>query len=138
MGISTAAVTKWVHLYRLHGEAGLKDKGNGGPRPRLAEPVSNKIVEHKKEERTRGIKRISHLLKRVFFLQASPETVRKTLKQQGLIEPPPKPRRNLVRPRFFERATPNQMWQTDIFTFRLGGRYAYLIGFMDDYSRFVV
>jgi len=51
---------------------------------------------------------------------------------------PPKPRRNMVRPRFFERATPNQMWQTDIFTFRLGGRYAYVIAFMDDYSRFIV
>jgi hypothetical protein len=32
----------------------------------------------------------------------------------------------------------NQMWQTNIFTFRLGGRYAYLIAFMDDYSRFIV
>lgn len=30
------------------------------------------------------------------------------------------------------------MWQTDIFTFRLGGRYAYVIGFMDDYSRYMV
>src|SRR5512146_1041525 len=30
------------------------------------------------------------------------------------------------------------MWQSDIFTFRLGGRYAYLIGFIDDYSRYVV
>src|SRR5216117_800900 len=49
---------------------------------------------------------------------------------------PPK-KRNLTRPRFFERATPNQMWQSDIFTFRLGGRYAYLIAFLDDYSRFV-
>jgi transposase InsO family protein len=138
MGISIAAVTKWVGLYRLHGEEGLKDKGNGGPRPRLAEPVRNKILELKKEEPTRGIKKISQLLKRVFFLQASAETVRKTLKEQGLIKSLPKPRRNLVRPRFFERATPNQMWQTDIFTFRLGGRYAYLIGFMDDYSRFMV
>jgi transposase InsO family protein len=49
-----------------------------------------------------------------------------------------KARRNLVRPRFFERATPNQMWQTDIFTFRLGGKYAYAVAFMDDYSRYVV
>jgi hypothetical protein len=29
------------------------------------------------------------------------------------------------------------MWQSDIFTFRLGGRQAYLIAFLDDYSRFV-
>lgn len=42
------------------------------------------------------------------------------------------------KPRFFERSTPNQLWQTDIFTFRLGGKNAYLIGFLDDYSRYVV
>ena len=50
----------------------------------------------------------------------------------------PKARRNMSRPRHFERATPNQLWQTDIFTFRLAGKYAYLVAFMDDYSRFVV
>jgi hypothetical protein len=32
---------------------------------------------------------------------------------------------------------PNQLWQTDIFTFRLGGHYAYLIGYIDDYSRYI-
>jgi transposase InsO family protein len=138
MGVTTAAIDKWVHLYRLHGEEGLKDRIYSRPKAQLPEPIRHKILELKKEEPSRGIKRISQLLKRVFFLPASPETVRKTLHEQGLIEAPPKPRRNLVRPRFFERATPNQMWQTDIFTFRLGGRYAYLIGFMDDYSRFLV
>src|SRR6516225_2939294 len=138
MGVSLAAIGKWLHSYRLHGEEGLKGTGRGVRGKQLPEPVRNKILELKKEEPSRGIKRISQLLKRVFFLPGSPETVRKTLKEQGLIEPPPKPRRNLVRPRFFERATPNQMWQTDIFTFRLGGRYAYLIGFMDDYSRYIV
>jgi transposase InsO family protein len=138
MGVCSAAVYKWVRDYRLYGEAGLQSRLMHGPRPKLAEAVRHKILQLKQEEPTRGIKRISQLLRRVFFLQASPETVRQTLKGQGLIEPPPKPRRNLVRPRFFERATPNQMWQTDIFTFRLGGRYAYLIGFMDDYSRFIV
>jgi hypothetical protein len=30
------------------------------------------------------------------------------------------------------------MWQGDIFTFRLGGRNAYLVGLIDDYSRYVV
>jgi hypothetical protein len=30
------------------------------------------------------------------------------------------------------------MWQGDIFTFRLGGRYAYLVGMIDDYSRYMV
>jgi transposase InsO family protein len=138
MGVSLAAINKWVRLYRGHGEEGLKGPGRGVRAKQLPEPIRKKILELKKEEPSRGIKRISQLLKRVFFLPASSETVRKTLKEQGLLKTPPKPRRNLVRPRFFERATPNQMWQTDIFTFRLGGRYAYLIGFMDDYSRFMV
>jgi transposase InsO family protein len=138
MGISTAAVDKWLKRYHEQGEEGLKDRRSGRRSARLPEPVRDKIIELKKEDPARGIKRISQLLKRVFFLKASSETVRQTLHQENLIESPPKPRRNLVRPRFFERATPNQMWQTDIFTFRLGGRYAYLIGFMDDYSRFLV
>ena len=30
------------------------------------------------------------------------------------------------------------MGQTDIFTLRLGGKYAYLIAFLDDYSRYAV
>jgi transposase len=138
MGVSLAAIQKWMYLYRHFGEEGLRGRPRGKPNGKLPAPVRDKILELKREEPSRGIKRISQLLKRVFFLKACPQTVRKTLQEQGLMQPPPKPRRNLVRPRFFERATPNQMWQSDIFTFRLGGRYAYLIGFMDDYSRFMV
>jgi transposase InsO family protein len=138
MGVSFAAIGKWVQRYRREGEEGLKTRIGTVPRPKLPGPVRKKILELKQEEGSRGIKRISQLLRRVFFLQASPETVRQTLKEHGLVSPPPKARRNMVRPRFFERATPNQMWQTDIFTFRLGGRYAYVIGFMDGYSRFMV
>jgi transposase InsO family protein len=74
----------------------------------------------------------------VLLLPVSAETVRRTLRQQQLIGPRrKKPPRNPPKPRFFERATPNQLWQTDIFTFRLGGKQAYLIGFLDDYSRYV-
>jgi transposase InsO family protein len=101
--------------------------------------VTEKILELKRENHWWGIKRIAQVLRRVFFMQASPETVRARLHDAGLMkEKRPKARRNLSRPRFFERATPNQLWQTDIFTFRLGGRYAYLVAFMDDYSRFIV
>ena len=73
------------------------------------------------------------------MLQASPETVRKTLHEEKLIDPPPKKRRrNIQKPRRFERATPNQMWQTDICCFRLAGKNAYLLGYIDDYSRYIV
>jgi len=94
LGIGKSTLSAWARRYREDGLAGLE-------------------------------RRISHLLRRAFHLQASPETVRKTLKEHDLVEKPkPKPKRNPARPRFFERARPNQLWQTDIFTFRLGGRNA--------------
>jgi hypothetical protein len=74
----------------------------------------------------------------MFFLSASPEAIRNTLHSESLMTAPSgKRKRNITRPRFFERSAPNQLWQTDIFTFRLGGHYAYLIGYIDDYSRYM-
>jgi transposase InsO family protein len=137
MGVSLASVHHWLSVYKAHGSEGLRSMHSGTTAERLPRPVSQKITELKQENPSFGIKRISQVLRSWFHLKASPETVRRKLKGQGLIEPRPKPRRNLNRPRFFERATPNQMWQSDIFTFKLGGRWAYLIGFMDDYSRFI-
>ena len=136
-GVCSESVGRWVRAYRSHGEAGLTMNYTGSGRS-LPVPVKEKIVEIKEANPPFGIKRISQLLKRMFFLSASPETVRKTLQNSSLMAAPPKKRqRNITRPRFFERATPNQLWQTDIFTFRLGGKYAYLIGYIDDYSRYI-
>jgi transposase InsO family protein len=139
-GASKDVIRRWAKAYQERGEAGLR-KGDvpAGSRRKLPGAVREKIVEIKKREPFFGVKRISHLLKRAFFLSASPETVRRTLRAESLIVPSKKkPQHNITRPRFFERSTPNQLWQSDIFTFRLGGRYAYLIGFIDDYSRYMV
>jgi transposase InsO family protein len=140
VGCSNDVIRRWVKAYQERGEAGLRNRiVSAGKRRKLPGPVREKIVEIKRREPLFGVKRISHLLKRTFFLSASPETVRRTLRTESLIVPSKKKHhRNITRPRFFERSTPNQMWQGDIFTFRLGGRYAYLIGFTDDYSRYVV
>ncbi len=140
VGASKDVIRRWVKSYQEQGEVGLRNRIiPTGSRRKLPGPVREKIVEIKKREPFFGVKRISHLLKRVFFLSASPETVRRTLQAESLIIPSKKKlRHNITRPRFFERSTPNQLWQSDIFTFRLGGRYAYLIGFIDDYSRYMV
>lgn len=136
-GVSGESIGRWARAYRSSGEAGLTPGYKGKGRS-LPSPVRRKIVELKRANPLFGIKRISQVLKRAFFLSASPETVRKTLRDKALIKSPPKKRqRNITRPRFFERSTPNQLWQTDIFTFRLGGHYAYLIGYIDDYSRYI-
>ncbi len=136
-GVSSESVGRWVRAYRRLGEAGLSTSHTGKGRS-LPTPVKQKIIELKEANPFFGIKRISQLLKRAFFLSASPETVRKTLHSKALMPAPLRKRqRNITRPRFFERSVPNQLWQTDIFTFRLGGHYAYLIGYIDDYSRYI-
>jgi transposase InsO family protein len=138
-GVGRSSLLRWIRAYRKHGEASLEPRSGGSRKKRLPEPVHKKIVELKKSHPLFGIKRISQVMRRVFLMPASPETVRKTLHESSLMSPPTrkKPQRNITRPRFFERATPNQLWQTDIFTFRLGGHYAYLIGYIDDYSRYI-
>ena len=137
-GVSTSSLGMWLRDYRREGEMGLRRQASPRPGRRLPRPVKEKIVEMKRKNPFFGVKRIAEGLRRWFFLEASPETVRKTLHEADLMNERVKARRNLVRPRYFERATPNQMWQSDIFTFRLGGKYAYAVAFLDDYSRYVV
>ena len=138
MGVGRSTLDKWVKLYREQGEASLQSRARqaGRQQPKVAAAVKTKVVELKRRHPDLGIQKISQFLRRVFFLPVSRETVRRTLHEQQLLKKrKPKPQRNPQKPRFFERSTPNQMGQTDIFTFRLGGKNAYLIGFLDDYSR---
>ena len=140
MGLHKGSVYTWAKAYREGGEAGLKPRVPAARAPsKPTEALRKKITEVKQQHPSFGVRRISQWLRRVLFLPASPETVRRTLHRQGLMaKNRKKPKRNPPRPRFFERSTPNQLWQSDIFTFRLGGKNAYLIGFVDDYSRYVV
>ena len=138
LGLGLSTVTKWVQRWRAQGEAGLRDGVVRSGGRKLPAAVREKITQLKRQHAGFGVRRISQILRRMFFLPASAETVRRTLHEEKLIEPARAPApRNPPKPRFFERATPNQMWQSDIFCFRLGGRQAYLIAFLDDYSRYV-
>jgi transposase InsO family protein len=139
-GVCRSSMVRWIGLYRKGGSAALEFRYTSkAPRRALHGAVIDKIVSVKKAYPDFGVRKISHILSRLFFLPGSAESVRRTLIENNLNTPAKKrPARNVTRPRFFERSTPNQMWQTDIFTFRLGGRYAYLIGFIDDYSRYMV
>jgi len=136
-GVGTSSLWVWVRQYRKEGEAGLRREAAPRPGRRLPASVTEKIVAVKRANGHYGVKRIAAVLKRWFLLGVSPETVRRRLQEAGLQQPRERRPRNLTRPRFFERATPNQMWQSDIFTFRLGGKYAYIVAFLDDYSRYV-
>jgi transposase InsO family protein len=140
-GIGQSTLSKWIERYQQHGEAGLKPL-IGGPKagaPKVAAAVKQRITALKQQHPHFGVKKIAQVLRRVLFLPGSHETVRRTLHQHRLLpKAKKKVPKNPPKPRFFERSTPNQMWQSDIFTFRLGGKNAYLIGFIDDHSRYVV
>ena len=58
---------------------------------RLPAPITEKIIELKQENPTFGIKRISQVLRRCFFLPASPETVRQRLHAAELMHRTPRP-----------------------------------------------
>jgi len=137
-GISCHSVRRWSAAYRKRGESGLQPKIRSGAPRRVPAKVRKKAVAIKKRHPEYGARRISDILKRFFLMPASASTVQRELDQKGLTEKRArKPVKNAPKPRFFERSRPNQLWQSDIMTFRLGGRNAYLIGYIDDYSRYI-
>lgn len=137
-GISDYSAYRLGKYYRLYGEQGLVDRPKNQSGSKLPAAVSQSIVDLKRQNPARGARRISDILRRFFLMGASASTVQRTLRDQGLTSPVKrKPQKNPAKPRFFERAKPNQMWQSDIMTFRLAGKNAYLIGYIDDYSRYI-
>jgi transposase InsO family protein len=137
-GISEYSVLRWSKHYRLDGEQGLMDTPRKARQLSVPGAVTQSIVQMRKENPTHGARRISDILKRFFLIGASCSTVHRTLSKHGLTNgQKSKKIKNPAKPRFFERAKPNQMWQSDILTFRLAGKNAYLIGYLDDYSRYV-
>jgi len=142
LGPTVVTIKDWVERYQAQGRAGLERRQHrSGPRKtKLPAAVHAEIVHVKQQQPSFGIRRIAQWMRRVLLLPASPETVRQTLHRHELL-PKTKPKRvpkNPPKPRFFERATPMQLWQSDICTIRLGGKQAFLIGFMDDHSRYLV
>ena len=124
LGISCDSVYNWTKRYRQSGEAGLKPKTRKRTQTRcMPDSVTDKILELKRANPTHGSRRISDILKRFFLIKASTSSVQKTLSDNGLTtKAKRKPVKNTPKPRFFERSRPNQLWQSDIMTFRLGGK----------------
>jgi transposase InsO family protein len=141
VGISKHTLYSWQKKFEAEGPAGLMDKPKGAPAgSRLPEPTRRAILMLKESHPDWGCQRISDMLLRGPALPASPSAVAKVLHEAGYAseEEPTKPHAPKVTS--FERAKPNQLWQTDLFTFMLKrqNRRVYLVAFLDDHSRFVV
>jgi transposase InsO family protein len=141
VGISKHTLYAWKKKFASQGPAGLMDQPRGGPRgSRIADLTKRTILMLKTANPDWGCQRISDMLLRGPALPASPSAVARVLHEAGyqLEEVTSRPHPDQVRR--FERATPNQLWQTDLFTFILKrqNRRVYLVAFMDDHSRFIV
>jgi transposase InsO family protein len=141
VGVSKHTLYAWKKRFANQGPAGLLDQPRGGPAgSRLSDLTKRTILMLKQANPDWGCQRISDMLLRGPALPASPGAVARVLHEAGyeLEEVPTRPHPDQVRR--FERAQPNQLWQTDLFTFVLKrqNRRVWLVAFLDDHSRFVV
>jgi len=141
VGISKHTLYKWNQQFEQFGPEGLMDQPrrerSGG---RLPDLTKRTILMLKQSHPEWGCQRISDMLLRGPALAASPSTVARVLHEAGyeMVQEPTRVHPDKVRR--FERAKPNQLWQTDLFTFMLKrqNRRVHLVAFMDDHSRFIV
>ena len=141
VGVSKHTLYAWKAKFEAEGPAGLMDRPRGAPRgSRLSEVTKRAVLLMKSQHPDWGVDRISGLLARGPALAASPGSVLRVLTEAGYVteDRPTVPHPDKVRS--FERATANQLWQTDLFTFVLKrqNQRVYLVAFLDDHSRFIV
>ena len=143
-GVSGKAVRDWTEKYERGGIAALENAPRGvkaGETSPKVESAGKMVEEIKAANPEAGVGRVQGELERHGFLRLARETVRRLLRGQGHGPILGRSRRKNKKPkvRSFERALPNELWQTDIMSFMIKGQYrVYVIGFMDDHSRFIV
>ena len=147
MGVAQSSMVRWVSLYRYGGVAALARKNSRKKfSGKIPAAVKERIVAMKRAEPHDGTHRISDLLKRMFFMKASHETVRRVLHKEALLPPTVKPKAKAKRAVSNVALDdeggsyvkgPHLMWQSDISVITWRKQSIYLIGFIDDFSRFI-
>jgi len=141
VGLSAHTLYAWRKRFEEFGPAGLADQQRGSPTgSRINEATRRAILMLKSTHPDWGVQRIHDVLLRSDGYTASTSAIARILHEEGYVSEdiPTKP--HAQPPRSFERARPNQLWQTDLFTFVLKreNRRVHLVAFMDDHSRFIV
>jgi transposase InsO family protein len=138
-GVNPITFSGWV------AQAGARAPGERrGRKPRLAAAVKQEVVAVKRRFPTFGFLKIREFLRRSSGVSVSTGSVRRVLAAEG-IRPVPAVRRRRRRkpvgpPQEFERARPNELWQSDITYVDVpwSRKPLYLVAFLDDRSRYVV
>jgi len=145
--VCVTVLSRWVRQYRKDGSSVFSRSLRRGSSVKLPAAVKERIVAMKEAQPTHGVQRISDMLKRMFFMKASHETVRRVLHEEALLptRKAPVSRTKRVAARAAKADDeggsyvkgPNLMWQSDISVITWRKQSVYLIGFIDDFSRFV-
>jgi transposase InsO family protein len=141
VGVTGHTLYQWKRRFERDGPAGLMDRPRGSRRgSRLPEATQRAILLIKSQHPEWGSERIRDVLMRAEGYGASAGAILHVLREAGYeVEESPTEPHPPVEQRF-ERARPNQLWQTDLFTFLLKreNRRVYMVLYLDDHSRFVV
>jgi len=142
-GVNHKTLSRWRKQYAVSGTKGLERKAYpSGRRAGTPESTKQSILALQQRFPDFGLRKVRDWLLRFRGVKTSVPTVRKVLEAAGTRRPKEKAkqRRGPAQIRFFERARPNQLWQSDITQLWLAkqSRHLYLTVFLDDHSRFVV
>src|SRR5579871_3202015 len=89
-GVNRVTVYNWLEQYRLKGEDGLVPAHPvPSPQPRPRDPRRDAVVAMRTEHPEYGTRRISDLLERFAALGVSETTVRRILREEGLLSARP-------------------------------------------------
>jgi transposase InsO family protein len=140
IGLDFKTFSIWKGRFEKDGAEGLFGKPPGPKPGSRVDTMTRKSILLLREHNPKfGCERISQYLYRGSAISVSASTVARVLKEEGIeLETVPTPR-HPDRPRRFERARPNQLWQTDLFCFKLKrhNHMLHVVVYMDDCSRFI-
>jgi putative transposase len=147
-GVNQMTLSGWLWRYAEVGPKGLEPGGKGAVRrrgrARLARPVQQEIASVKRRFPTFGLRKVKDFLRRFSGLKVSTGSVSRVLKEEGLpnvvVVRRRRRKKSVGPPQRFERARPNELWQSDITYVDApwSRKPLYLVAFMDDMSRYVV
>lgn len=141
VGVSGHTLYEWKRRFEARGPAGLADRRAAKRQgSKVLEPVKRAIRMMKEAHPDWGQERLSDMLNRAEGFAVSPGAIQRVLEEEGYVVELPPQRRNEPQVRRFPDSKPNELWQTDLFTFLLKreNRRVHLVAFMDDGSRFIV
>ncbi len=140
VGIASHTLYEWRRRFVERGPAGLENRPKGGPKgSRMPEPTRRAVLLMKETHPDWGVTRLHDMLLRTDGFKVSAEAIGLVLREEGYVVEGVPVVDHDQEPVRFERARPNQLWQTDLFTFVLKreNRRVYLVAFEDDHSRFI-